>query len=197
MPMGRRIRGRGCDRWATAFRAVCCILSFVLVVVLVPIAGVGVASGFDEKRQAEVVQQDVTALLKAMYGGDVATQLRYAYPLVVLAMGGPDKARASLVQAGEQLKDAGTKVELLDFPEPPRFVAGSAGRQFAVVPTRTILSVRGQRVQSFNFQLGVLEVGASQWFYLEGSRMTPPVLAGMFPDFPTAYRFPKVSKEVL
>jgi len=170
----------------------------ITITLIVSVASIAWANvEFDEKHEGVVMQQDVRRLLGALYAGDIDTLLKYSYPAVVAAMGGHDAAKTTLAGAVGQLQTLGMKVESLVFPEAPTFIQGNNGRRYAIVPTKSVVSAKGQQVQSYNFQLGVKEANDSQWTYLEGSRMTPQVLSSMFPDFPSGYQLPKISREKL
>jgi hypothetical protein len=79
---------------------------------------------------------------------------------------------------------------------PPEFLEGG-GRRLAIVPTLTIVSANGQRVESLNFQLGVLEAGSTSWKYVEGSRINKENVQVLFPGFPQDYEFPKFYRKKL
>ncbi len=81
------------------------------------------------------------------------------------------------------------RVESLTFPRAPEFLEGG-GRRFAIVPTLSIIYANAQRVESLNFQLGVLEPKSTQWVYVEGSRINKQNVQELFPGFPATYEFP-------
>jgi hypothetical protein len=112
-------------------------------------------------------------------------------------MGGKDAARVSFSDTLTQMHAMRMGIESLEFPEPPTFIEGKAGRQYVVVPTRSIITVKDERVESDNFLLGIKETGATRWTYLYGSRVTPEVLSSLFPDFPSGYTFPLISRKKL
>jgi hypothetical protein len=145
---------------------------------------------------AEEVQRDVEACIRALYGGDLDTVLRYTHPMILAAMGGPKGAREVLEPTLERMRESGMTIESFSFPSPPDFV-DSGGRVFAIVPTLMVLSTNGQRVESRNFQLGILEPDAEGWAFVEGSRVNASTVRQLFPDFPAGYAFPPVSREKL
>jgi hypothetical protein len=154
------------------------------------------AFGAEPPAEAAVVQGDISKLIRATYAGDYDTVLSFAVPAVVASMGGRAAAKATLTETlGPTIQRM--QVESLDFPEPPRFVDGASARRYVVVPTRLIIRSRDERLESFNFQLGVRDRGSSQWHYFEGSRVTPQILAALFPDFPRGYSFPRVQRRKL
>lgn len=141
------------------------------------------------------VVYDVRAVSRALYGGDVPALLKYSHPKSIEAMGGTERAKASLEKATTYFRGQGLSVISLEFPTPPEFIAGAEGRVYAVIPTKTIVAGKGGRVLSWNFQLGVREATSKAWVYLEGSRLTPEIMATWIPDFPKDHQLPRVSRE--
>jgi hypothetical protein len=132
----------------------------------------------------------------ALYNGDVETLLRFSHPPILQMMGGREQAERVLQNLTREFQAMGMTQESLSFPELPHFMRGT-NRLFALVPTRAIVIARGKRIESWNFQLGIRDDGATQWTYFEGSRLTDEMRARFFPDLPTAYRRPKVSRKPL
>jgi hypothetical protein len=149
-------------------------------------------SSGDEAR----VQEDVRAILNAAYEGDVDTMLRFTHPAILEGLGGEAQARSALEQSIQVVKERGMKLASLTFPEAPRFIDGSE-RRFAVVPTLSVVEAGDQRLESLNYQLGVLERGASAWTYVEGSRINKDNVRILFPDFPPDYSFPSTYRKKL
>jgi hypothetical protein len=153
-------------------------------------ATAGVAQESDPAR----VQADVKALLQALYAGDVDSVLRYTPPTVVEMQGGVEPTRGAIEHAVSTLTSAGMRLESLSFPKPPEFIEGQ-GRRFVVVPTLSIVAANGQRVESLNFQLGVLD--STQWRYADGFRITDQNVQTLFPGFPAGYTFPPTHRQRL
>ena len=165
-----------------------------IVVVISVISGDG--QGVQTERDARRVQEDVKSLVDALYGGDVETVLRFTHPKIIAMLGGKATSRKAVEDAVLTLRNAGMRLESLAFPKPPEFLAGG-GRRFAVVPTLSIISARGQRIESLNFQLGILEPGSTDWTYVEGSRIADQNVQTLFPGFPTGYEFPPFYRKKL
>jgi len=168
------------------------ILSAVLAITL---AAAPTASRSD---QAELhpVQQDIKKLTQAVFSGDVETILGFTHPTVVAMLGGRDAARATLQQSSDQFVNGGVALESLTFPGPPDFIAVE-DRRFAIVPILTIMSIDGQRIEIFSFQIGVREPGATDWTYVDGIRINGQNVGTLFPDFPSDYDFPEVHTKLL
>lgn len=167
-----------------------------LCVMLASLASLGASAGVEQDDETRRVQEDVTAIVHALYAGDVDTVLRFTHPTIVQMQGGMQPTRGAIQQAVARLKSAGMRVESLTFPEPPVFLNGP-DRRFAVVPTLSVIVANGQRVESLNFQLGVLERDATQWHYVEGSRIDSQKVQTLFPGFPAGYEFPPLHREKL
>jgi hypothetical protein len=160
------------------------------------LAAGGAAIAEDSLDPAQVVQRDVKRLIDALYAGDVDTVIGFTHPTIVRMMGGAQPARAATQQALQQVSNLGMKVEELSFPKPPQFLEGG-GRKFAIVPTLMIISANGQRIESLNFQLGVLDSPSTSWKYVEGSRVNKQNVQTLFPGFPADYDFPEFYRKKL
>jgi hypothetical protein len=150
----------------------------------------------DPASEAARVQDDVRALANAAYEGDVDTTLRYTHPAILEGMGGEAQVRSALEQNARAVAERGMKLATLTFPEPPKFIDGTECR-FAIVPTLSVIQAGEQRIESLNFQLGVLEKGVSAWTYVEGSRINKDNVRILFPDFPADYTFPSTYRKKL
>lgn len=140
-------------------------------------------------RSPERVQTDVEALTRALYQGDVDTVIGFTHPAILAKLGGVEIAHAAVTTAVQQMQKNGTRLESFKFPSPPEFLQVGE-RWFATVPTLSVIVVGNQRVESLNFQFGVLEPGADGWSYIEGSRVQATDVPLLFPGFPTGHRFP-------
>ena len=142
------------------------------------------------------VQRDVEAIVRSLYRGEVDTSLRYAHPTIVGLLGGPEKARTTLTLIMTKILKAEMKIESFSFPKAPEFFDGG-GRKYVYVPTLTIISGNGTRVESLNFQLGILEPGTKDWKYIEGSRLTAENVQVFLPGFPKGRPFPPFYRKKL
>ena len=145
---------------------------------------------------AERVQQDVRIVITGVYSADIDTVLSYTHPKIITMMGGQDQAKSTLKSALAQLASSGIQIESLVFPEDPKLLKTHA-HDFAIVPTKLIVSAQGKRIESLNFQFGIREIGAKTWTYIEGSRINKENVRQLFPDFPTNYEFPNFYRKLL
>lgn len=146
-----------------------------------------------EKRR---IQSDVRKLATAVYSGDVDTILSYTHPIIINALGGETQAKTTLKLALIKQLGLGLKLESMKFPSEPTFLKSDL-HLFAIVPTKSIMSAKGKRVESLNFQFGIRKHASKVWKYIEGSRITKQNISQMFPDFPKDYEFPKTSRKLL
>jgi hypothetical protein len=146
--------------------------------------------------RVDLVQADVRRTLNALYGDDIDTVLRFTHPDIIQMMGGASQAKTVLQKTLDQIQSAGMQVESLTFPETPTFT-NSVAHEFVVVPTKLVLAVKGQRLESLNYQFGVRGVVQTNWTYVEGSRITAENVRMFFPDFPSGFGFPKVYRKKL
>ncbi|MEO0975162.1 MAG: hypothetical protein AAFX85_18900, partial [Pseudomonadota bacterium] len=139
------------------------------------------AGAFEPSTQiGEKLQAEVRSMTRAIETQDWDATLARTHPRILDAMGGLEAARETLNAQMSQIPKI--TYELLEFPASPTFHQGD-GRWFAVIPTHSIISMSGQQVESWNYQMGILEEDAEDWTFLEGSRF-PLVQEQWFPDFP-------------
>ena len=167
-----------------------------LILVGVLIAATVRAQSNPSLEPVKQVQRDVEAIVRSLYRGEVDTALRYTHPAVVRLLGGPEQARSTLTQVMAQIAKAEMKIESFSFPRAPEFFEGG-GRKYVFVPTLLIISANGQRAESLNFQLGILEPGTKDWKYIEGSRLNPANLQTLLPGFPKDRPLPRFYRKKL
>ncbi len=140
----------------------------------------------------EEVQADIQRMHEAIYGEelDVEALLELTYPPIIQSLGGHEKARTALSDGLREIRSSGIEVEVLEFPADPQFIPGTT-RDFVIVPTRTVFRSGDRRVESGNFEFGVRINGQRRWTYVEGSRLTPEVMAQLFPEFPPHVKLPE------
>ena len=156
------------------------------------------STGADKKAKsdAEIVQTDVTNFLKAFHSGDVDTVVGYTHPLIIEKLGGMEMTKSAMKRVHATLKSIEMKVDSMKFPAEPTFLK-TEKHTFAIVPTITIFSTKGRRVESLNYQFGIRSVGEKKWTYMEGSRISQKNVRSFFPDFPSDYEFPKFYRKLL
>jgi hypothetical protein len=140
------------------------------------------------------VQEDVRRIVQSLHTGDIDVVLKYTHPKIVKLLGGQAAAGQALESAVALLKKNDMKLESLSFPSAPTCLAGG-GRRFVIVPTLSMIAARNQRIESLNFQFGVLESGAADWTYVEGSRVNAETVQLLFPGFPREFQFPQVYRK--
>lgn len=144
----------------------------------------------------KTVQKDVESMVRALYSGDVATVIDYTHPVILEGLGGRERALAMIDESMSPMLKKGLRIESFTFPRPPEFVEADGG-VFAIVPTLLVLDLGGQRVESLNYQLGVLDGDGEKWRYAEGSRIKPDNVRSLFPSFPDGHRFPEIYRKKL
>jgi hypothetical protein len=146
--------------------------------------------------ETQTVQHEVERIIRAIYSGDIDLVMHSTYPPVIGLMGGPDVARRSLEHIVAQVRKSGMTLESFSFPAAPAFF-DAGGTRFVFVPTLSVVAVNGKRFESRNFQLGVLDAGATRWTYVEGSRLTPQNVHTLLPTFPSDRPFPPIQRKAL
>lgn len=143
-----------------------------------------------------IVHGDVQSLMQAIYSGDFAAVIDRAHPVIVKGLGGHDKALSTIEESITPILKRGIRVESLSFPKPPHFIVTDK-EVFAIVPTLTVFESGGQRVESLNFQFGILDPDTEEWKYVEGSRINASNVRSLFPSFPSDYKFPEFYRKRL
>ena len=143
-----------------------------------------------------IVQQDVSSDLHAVYAGDIDNVLSYTHPKIIEMMGGETTARETLSAVLVKFQNGGLSLKSLTFPKLPTFINTTA-HHFVIVPTLTIMSAHGKRVESLNYQFGIKGLEDKKWTYIEGSRINKSNVQALFPDFPSNYEFPQVYRKLI
>jgi hypothetical protein len=152
--------------------------------------------GTDGWSRTEQVQADVKAFLEALYAGDFEAVLEHTHPILFAAMGGREAALEAVRAGISPLLEKGLRVESFGFPREPEFVPGGK-TLFAIVPTLMVVELNGRRVESLNYQFGILESDVEDWKYVEGSRIDNDNVRLLFPDFPEGFEFPETYRRLL
>ncbi|HEY1786424.1 MAG TPA: hypothetical protein VGG30_12770 [Pirellulales bacterium] len=160
-----------------------------------PIEEAAVEPPKDASVEIELVQADARKLQNAFLDGDSATFIEFTYPKLIEEMGGAEQAKTEVDDAMAKLQSAGMAIESMTFPEPPTFFS-SATQDFVFVPTLATFVVKGQRIESLNFLLGVKPRHASKWTYIDGSQVNDENTKNWLPDFPPGQTHPKTYKKV-
>jgi hypothetical protein len=142
------------------------------------------------------VHADVETLMKALYSGDLAAVIDYTHPLIIKGLGGHAKAQSTIEESMAPILERGIQVESLSFPEAPDFIVTDQ-EVYAIVPTHSVFEIGGKRVESLNFQFGVLNPDTEEWKYAEGSRINADNVRSLFPSFPSDYSFPEFYRKRL
>ena len=150
----------------------------------------------DALRQEAIVQRDAEQMVNALYAGKYDVVIAYTHPVILAGLGGKAKAREAVEAAVAPILAKGCRVESFRFPEPPEFVLTERAL-YAVVPTAMVLTIGDERIESLNYQFGVLEPGNSLWRYIEGARINRESVAALFPDFPANHQFPPTARKKL
>lgn len=146
--------------------------------------------------EENVVQADVRAIFNDLYGGDGETVFQYTHPKVIALAGGEAKTKTALAASLSTLRSKGMALESLTFPDRPTFLKTEVN-EFAIVPTKIVITLRSQRAESLNFQLGARANGTKKWKYIEGSRVNNENVKILFPDFPAPHDFPECYRKKL
>ena len=150
----------------------------------------------DEANKIKKTQEDVRKVSSFVYANDVETTFSYTHKKIIEMMGGYEVAKKLISEALAKFSGTGIKVESLEFSSPPQFFKSSLN-EFVFVPTLTVISMNGQKIESLNFQLGMRDLSLIDWKYVEGSRINKQNVHQFFPDFPADIDFPQIDRKKL
>lgn len=166
----------------------------ILALMAAIVAGSSAQSEPCEPAVANRGQADVRTIIEAVYRGDAEVVWKYTHPVIWKLAGGEQQARRLIEGSLATVKTSGISIESFTFPSVPSCLAVGV-RRFMVVPTLSVLGTPEARMESLNYQFGVLDPGAREWKYVEGSRVNSSTVYLLFPGFPKDYRFPEIYRK--
>jgi hypothetical protein len=174
-----------------------CILSIAFIVGCSR-QNVAVVEHEINSNDVQTVQADIFHIQKAIDTGNADALIAYTYPKIIEGMGGVSYAKSLMLNEFAKFKALGMTNESFVFPEEPTFLK-SGRHYFAIVPTKKIIIIKGERIESFDFQLGIWPMENPKWTYIQGSQISKNliILNSWLPDFPTNYQFPSISRKKL
>jgi hypothetical protein len=142
------------------------------------------------------VQAEVSVLRQGVFRvlaeKELETALRLTHRAIIEEVGGLDKARANATSPERKQAASLFKIEKVEFPEPPRFIAGTE-HEFVIVPVAmTMTRADRKRNQSFNYYLGGRKKGEASWVYVDAAKLQRAKATAYFPDFPEGTELPPI-----
>jgi hypothetical protein len=149
-------------------------------------------------KAAKQVQTDVKLLRESVYRpltkAEIETAIKLLHPKMIEEVGGALKARANAESEARRAATSLFQIEKVEFPEAPRFLAGSE-HEFVIVPVKlTLLRADKLRDVSQWFYLGGRKKGATAWIYVDVPRLSMQGPAAFFSDFPADVTLPRTSR---
>jgi hypothetical protein len=118
---------------------------------------------------------------KAMLGFDVSAALACMHPRLVEALGGSDRAAASLERQRKAFADQGASFESVSIGTSlPGVVLH--GREFVFVPQTQRIRVRDGVLRQRAYLLAIREPDARSWTFIDAMAATPKALSTLFPE---------------
>ena len=166
------------------------VLSRLIATIVMLIFCTSAAIAASTSSPVHQVQGDIRAYLGAEYGGDVEIYINLTHPKGIEMDGGIDAFRLHRTNMARMMNALDLQLDVLAFPSPPQFFEGHGGRRFVIVPHLTTVSANtGRRSTAVDFELGVLEPGATSWKYI-GGEIGKIGIQHFFPDFPPDVKLP-------
>ena len=143
---------------------------------------------------AEKLKSDVKKNMEASIQGDLDTIVGFTHPRIIELSGGEKRARIELSKMLAEMKTKGFNIESFEIPVSPT-ISQQRGTQYAIVSTLTKLTLKGQKMENLNFQLGIKKVSDKEWVYIDSSKIMQKEVLELFPEIPNALEFPQVYKK--
>ena len=150
----------------------------------------------DHEAEIRQIKVDIRRIGEAVWEEDHETVLSMTHPILFQKAGGRVNARNSLQEMILEYQKLGLKFDSFELVREPEFLE-TESNQYVIVPTRTIVLYKDERVELYSFQLGAKSKTDSQWKYLDGSKLTQDNIRIFFHDFPDDFEFPIVSMNLL
>jgi len=117
------------------------------------------------------VKEAAQEAAQATVDGDYAALIDLTYPDVVEAMGGRDKAIATVEVMLKQVKDQGIVLKSMKVGEPAEFVTDDDDTIYVVVPTVTELDFPQGSIKVRSYLLGISDDDGDSWTFADGSAL--------------------------
>ena len=140
----------------------------------------------------------VEAANKAFMAGDADTIVNAMFEPELQAAGGAKVVRELTLEAMQQLKQNGVRIESSMVGQPGAPIA--AGRYTVVlVPKAMVMVAEGKRINIQSYMIAARESGAAQWKLLDGAGFHGDMeaLQKVFPGLPSGTVLPPEKNEIL
>jgi hypothetical protein len=145
---------------------------------------------------AAVVQRQGNALAAALLREDYAAVAATACSPVLARVGGA-LALARQIEVGfKAMQQQGRRLLDMQFGAVSAIFDGASTR-FALLPYRSVVSVREGRLSLESWYLGVQDKDADSWCFIDTAALTAANLRDMYPGVPQQLRLPATAEPVL
>lgn len=135
-------------------------------------------------------------LAKATVASDFKTVVKYTYPKVVKAMGGPDKIIAVMNKGFQDMKSQGAAFKDAIIGEPGQILTGRT-EFYSVVPLKLIMESNGEKFYTTSSLLAISADKGKNWTFIDAGNMTKAQLKQFFPEVYTKLIIPKLTEPVV
>jgi len=155
------------------------IISFLLI---------SVAVAQEEETQASQIQKQAQASCDALIKEDYPAFIKFTYPKVVEAMGGPEKMSAFLASETKKMKADGFSIVSAE-AKTPNTVYSAGEDRFCIVPTMIRMQTQKGTIRQASFLVAISN-NNSQWTFIDGGGLDTKKIKELFPNFPDEISFP-------
>lgn len=127
----------------------------------------------------------------AVQRGDIDVVVSLTYPKLVELAGGAERIKATIAAQHEQFKSKGIMIDSV-VVEPPEQPVTKADRIYCVVPMTVRMKGQNVKVTQRSFLLAVSTDNGGSWTFLDGSGLSPAMIAKVLPELPPEVKLPKL-----
>ncbi len=139
---------------------------------------------------ASVVQRQTKRFVQASAKHDWNRLADLTYPTVIAAAGGRASMVGRMKRMAGMMQRQGLTVQAVTVGQPGRFYT-LGKRTFVVVPSTTVMGLRGGKVIVRSYELGISNDGGKVWRFINGTGLNSPVLRSkVLPPLPAGLKLP-------
>lgn len=145
---------------------------------------------------AQRIKERAEVGARAYQEGNFDVMVDQTYPGLVAQLGGRRQAIATMKAAMSEMHAKGYQFGGLEFDEPDPPV-GSNGQLFAVVPETVTVATRDATFTQESYMLAISQDDGVTWTFIDGTTLTPALVAQLFPNFPKSLKLPKQTQPTI
>lgn len=134
----------------------------------------------------EDVQEELEAVIRAPYSGDLELILKHTHSKVIKVSGGQKNFEIAINELIVAVKSESLKISSLSIGEPHNYLV-TKKYEFFLVDTVVDIDVDGEIMLGKPRMLAVKEIGSEIWAYIDTEGLNDKLLKQWFPNLPDAF----------